>query len=113
MHVTVDGGVTWADVTPPSLAPWTKVSVLEASPFRRGDRVRGDQHAPRRRPPPHICRTKDGGKTWAEITNGIPDGARSTPFVKTRCGRACSMPAPSAKCFVSFDDGAILAVAAA
>ena len=24
---------------------------------------------------PHIYRTHDGGKTWTQITNGIPDGA--------------------------------------
>ena len=33
IHVTTDGGATWTNVTPPSLVPWAKVSILEASHF--------------------------------------------------------------------------------
>ena len=74
IHVTTDGGKTWTDVTPPELKPWAKVSLMDASHFDartayaaintfRLDDLR-----------PHIYRTRDGGKTWTHITNGIPDG---------------------------------------
>jgi photosystem II stability/assembly factor-like uncharacterized protein len=74
IHVTVDGGRTWKNVTPPELKPWAKVSLVDASHFEvltayaaintlRLDDLR-----------PHIYRTRDGGKTWTEIVSGIPAG---------------------------------------
>ena len=75
IHVTADGGLTWKNVTPPSVGPVGKVSMIDAGRFApltayaavntlRLDDLR-----------PHIYRTHDGGKTWTEIVNGIPDGA--------------------------------------
>ena len=43
---------------------------------------------------PHLFRTHDGGKTWTEIDNGIPDGAATSPSAKIRSTKACSMLAP-------------------
>ncbi len=73
IHVTIDGGKSWNDVTPKDLLPWAKVSIIEASHFDpleayaaintfRLDDLRA-----------HILRTRDGGKTWTHITSGIPD----------------------------------------
>jgi photosystem II stability/assembly factor-like uncharacterized protein len=74
IQLTRDGGRHWQDVTPPALTPWSKVSVMEASHFDRAtayaavNRFRlDDLH-------PHIYRTRDFGKSWQEITRGIPDG---------------------------------------
>ncbi len=73
IHLTRDGGKTWANVTPPELTPWSKVAQLEASRFDNQsayaavNRFRlDDLHA-------YIYRTHDGGKTWKKITNGLPD----------------------------------------
>ena len=73
IHLTRDGGKTWANVTPPGLTPWSKVAQLEASHFDNQsayaaiNRFRlDDLHA-------YIYRTHDGGKTWKKITNGLPD----------------------------------------
>ena len=74
IHVTVDGGKVWKNVTPPGLTPWAKVSLMDASHFDalaayaaintlRLDDLR-----------PHIYRTRDAGRTWTEIINGIPAG---------------------------------------
>ena len=72
IHVTHDGGRTWRDVTPSGLAPWSKISIIDAGHFDtltayaavntfRLDDLR-----------PHIYRTRDGGKSWTEITTGLP-----------------------------------------
>lgn len=73
IHITKDGGKTWTDVTPPALTSWSKISLMDAShtdkltAYAAVNRIRlDDMH-------PHIYRTKDGGKTWKEITNGLPD----------------------------------------
>ena len=55
------------------LTPWQKVSVIEAShsdpqtAYAAINTLRLDDLRP------HIYRTHDGGKTWTEIINGIPD----------------------------------------
>ena len=72
VHVTRDGGRSWADVTPPALRPWDKVSNLEAGHFADGtayaaiNAIRLDDMRP------HIYRTRDGGKRWTRVVNGLP-----------------------------------------
>jgi len=72
IQVTRDGGKTWKNVTPASLQPFQKVSIIEAGHFDAQTAYAAintlrldDLH-------PHILRTHDGGKTWTEIVNGIP-----------------------------------------
>jgi photosystem II stability/assembly factor-like uncharacterized protein len=72
IQVTHDGGAQWKNVTPETLMPFQKVSIIEASHFDPQTAYAAintlrldDLH-------PHILRTHDGGKRWAEIVNGIP-----------------------------------------
>ncbi len=73
IHVTRDGGKNWANVTPPEITPWSKISLMDASHFDTDtayaavNRIRCDDMKP------HIYRTHDGGKTWKEIVKGLPD----------------------------------------
>jgi photosystem II stability/assembly factor-like uncharacterized protein len=85
IHITRNGGTTWQNVTPPALGSWAKVSLIDAGRFDdqtayaavntfRLDDLR-----------PHIYRTHDGGATWKEIVNGLPNGGivntvREDPF---------------------------------
>jgi len=104
LHVTTDGGKNWSNVTPPSLQPWAKVSILEASHYDRNeayaaiDTMRLDDWRP------HLLRTRDGGKTWSEIVDGITGGTmrviREDP--KTR---GLLFAGSEQAVFVSFDDG--------
>jgi photosystem II stability/assembly factor-like uncharacterized protein len=105
IHRTADGGKTWVDVTPPALTPWSKVSMLEASPhddltaFAAINRLRLDDLKP------HVFRTHDGGRTWTEIVNGLPGGpvnaVREDPVKK-----GLLYAATERMVCVSFDDGA-------
>ena len=114
IHVTRDGGKTWSNVTPPELKPWMKVSLMDASHFDANDR------ATRRSTPsgwttcePHIYRTRDGGKTWTHITNGIPDGGVINVVREDPKRRGLLFAGSEQAVYVSFDDGGALAVAAA
>jgi photosystem II stability/assembly factor-like uncharacterized protein len=105
LHVTADGGKTWTNVTPPSLVPWAKLSVLEASHFDaqtayaaintfRLDDLR-----------PHILRTRDGGKSWAEVVNGIPAGGIINVIREDPKTRGLLFAGSENEVYVSFDDG--------
>ncbi len=105
IHVTVDGGLHWKDVTPPLLKPWMKVSILEAGHFDvqtayaaintlRLDDLR-----------PHILRTHDGGKTWTEIITGIPDGAPVDAVREDPKRKGLLFAGSERQVYVSFDDG--------
>jgi photosystem II stability/assembly factor-like uncharacterized protein len=71
VHLSVDGGKTWKDVTPPSLASWDKISQIDAGHFDKAtayisvNAMRKDDQRP------HIYRTSDSGATWKEIVNGM------------------------------------------
>lgn len=73
IHVTRNGGKTWSNVTPPAITSWSKVSLMEASHYDANtayaavNRIRLDDMKA------HIYKTTDGGKTWKEITSGLPD----------------------------------------
>jgi hypothetical protein len=105
IHVTQDGGKTWTNVTPPGLVPWSKVSVMDAghsdtlTAYAAINTIRLDDLKP------HIYRTHDGGKTWTQITAGIPDGG-TVNVVREDPGRPGLLFAGTEQTvYVSFDDG--------
>lgn len=104
IHVTKDGGKTWKNVTPPQVTSWSKVSLMDAShndvntAYAAVNRIRCDDMKP------HIYKTTDGGKTWKEIVNGLPDDPINV--VKEDPVRKGLLFAGSEKAvYVSFDDG--------
>ena len=70
--LTGDEGVHWRNVTPPQLTPWSKVGIVDASPFDAAtatiavDRHRLDDNRP------YIYRTHDRGKHWKLVVDGLP-----------------------------------------
>ncbi len=72
LWLTTDEGSHWQNVTPWGLSPWSKIGIVDASHFGAAvayiavDRHRVDDNHP------YIYRTRDFGKHWTPITNGIP-----------------------------------------
>jgi photosystem II stability/assembly factor-like uncharacterized protein len=74
VQITRDGGKTWTNVTRniPNLLPWGTISNIEASRYNAGTAYfTVDGHQVNNRDP-WIYKTTDYGKTWKQITNGIP-----------------------------------------
>jgi len=59
------------------MKPWSKVSIIEASHFDAGTAYAAINSFRLDDLRAHIYRTRDYGKTWTEITKGIPDGGAS------------------------------------
>lgn len=73
VQITRDGGKTWTNVTTniPNLPPWGTVSNIEPSRYEAGTAyITVDFHQVNNRDP-FVYKTKDYGKTWKAITNGI------------------------------------------
>ena len=83
IHVTVDGGVTWANVTPPNLPQFSRINSIEASPHD----ARSAYAAVTR------YQSDDRGRPWAR---GSAPTTASASSAKIRCGAACCLPAPKA-----------------
>ena len=74
VQVTRDGGKNWTNVTKniPNLPRWGTVSNIEPSRYEAGAAyLTVDLHQVNNRDP-FIFKTRDYGKTWKAITNGIP-----------------------------------------
>src|SRR6202008_4742449 len=54
---------------------------------------------------PHLFRTHDGGKTWTEIDNGIPDGAATSAIREDPKRKGLLYAGTETQVYVSFDDG--------
>jgi photosystem II stability/assembly factor-like uncharacterized protein len=72
VQLTRDAGRSWQVITPPGVAPWSKISRIDVSAQARGtayvavDNHRQDEYAP------HVYRTRDYGASWTDISAGLP-----------------------------------------
>ena len=105
VHVTRDGGKTWANVTPKDMPAFGRVSQIDASAFNSGG-----AYVSVRRPlmddkAPYIFKTADFGKTWTKIVTGI----RADDYVHTvredPWWRGLLYAAAQHGVYASYDDG--------
>ena len=74
VHLTRDGGATWANVTPKGM-PETLVNAIEVSPHDPATAYIATTRYKFNDYTPAIYKTKDYGRTWTNISKGIPYGA--------------------------------------
>jgi photosystem II stability/assembly factor-like uncharacterized protein len=105
IQVTTNGGQTWRTVTPPQIKPWTRIFNIEAghfdtlTAFAAANTMRIDDWNP------HFWRTRDGGKTWIEINNGIAPGWVSNSIREDPKQKGLLYAATDTQVWVSFDEG--------
>ncbi|HJT30011.1 MAG TPA: hypothetical protein VJ784_21520 [Pyrinomonadaceae bacterium] len=105
IHLTKDDGKTWQNVTPPALTSWSKVVMIEASHFDVNEAYAAVERHQLADYEPHIYRTLDSGKTWTEITHGLPAGAYVQTVKEDPHRRGLLFTGTERSVFVSFDDG--------
>ncbi|MGA6959028.1 MAG: hypothetical protein WBY38_06455 [Candidatus Acidiferrales bacterium] len=105
IQLTRDDGAHWSNVTPPDVAEWSQISLIEASPHDAGvayaavDRHQVDDFSP------YIYRTRDGGKTWQKIVADLPAGAYVHAVREDIQRKGLLFAGTELGVFVSFDDG--------
>lgn len=106
VHVSRDGGKNWNDVTPAGAGKLMMWNCIDADPFKKGaayivgTKYKMDDFKP------YIFKTEDYGKTWKEITNGIPamHFARAIRADKKRAGLLYA--GTEYGMYISYNDGA-------
>ena len=105
IHVSRDAGATWANVTPKELAPFTRISLIEASPHQPGTAFVAANRYQLDDLRPYLWRTDDYGKTWRRIDAGIAP-TQFTRAVREDPERADLLYAGTERgVWVSFDGG--------
>jgi photosystem II stability/assembly factor-like uncharacterized protein len=103
--VTRDDGKNWKDITPPAMTAWSKVSQIEASHFDPETAYASvDRHRIADNKP-YIYRTHDGGKTWQNVVNGIPEGAYVNSVKEDTKVKGLLFACTEVRVYVSFNDG--------
>jgi len=105
IHATNDDGKTWRNVTPSGVTSWSKVTMIEASHFDAGEAYAAVERHQLEDYEPHLYRTRDGGKSWTEITNGLPRGVYVQTIKEDPHRRGLLFTGTERAVFVSFDDG--------
>jgi photosystem II stability/assembly factor-like uncharacterized protein len=107
IQVTPDDGQTWQNVTPPALTSWSKVTMIDASHSDPDEAYAAVERHQLEDYEPYIYRTRDGGKTWQKITNGLPAGVYVQTVKEDTARRGLLFAGTELGVYVSFDDGDI------
>ncbi len=107
VHLTVDGGKTWSNVTPkaPEMPEWIQINSIEASPhdaqkaYFAATMYKHDDFRP------YLYRTADGGKSWKKIVNGIAGDAFTRVVREDPRVAGLLYAGTETGMYVSFDDG--------
>src|SRR5258706_200046 len=105
IHISRDGGKNWTNVTPKGIPEWSLVSLIEASPHEAGTAFAAIDTHKLDDLRPYLFKTTDFGKTWAKITNGIPDGAYTHAVREDPVRKNLLYAGTETGIYISFDGG--------
>jgi photosystem II stability/assembly factor-like uncharacterized protein/DNA-binding FrmR family transcriptional regulator len=105
VHVSQAGGGQWQNVTPKEMPEWSLISIIEPSHFDAAtayivvDRHKFDDFKP------FIYRTRDMGRTWSLIVNGIPEGSYARSVREDPAQKGLLFAGTETGVYFSVDDG--------
>ncbi|HKB64325.1 MAG TPA: hypothetical protein VKC61_00625 [Pyrinomonadaceae bacterium] len=105
VQLTRNDGLTWSEVTPAGLPPWSMMSLIDASPHDAGGAFAAIDRHQMDDIEPHLYRTHDFGKTWTTITSGIPANAYVHAVREDPIRKGLLFAGTEQGVYVSFNDG--------
>ena len=105
IQITRDGGANWENVSPAGLTAFSQISMLEASHFDAATAYAAVDRHEENDFRAHFYRTRDSGKTWQEISAGIPDGDFARVVREDPVRKGLLYAGTENAAYVSFDDG--------
>lgn len=106
LHITRDAGKNWEKLAVPGLPEWTMINSVDFDPFVKGGAYMAATSYKSGDYRPYLFKTKDYGKTWTKITDGIDPG-HFTRVVRADLKRPGLLYAGTESgMYISFDDGA-------
>jgi photosystem II stability/assembly factor-like uncharacterized protein len=105
IQLTRDDGKNWTNVTPKGFPEWAMISLIEPSPFEAGMAYAAIDAHKLDNPKPYIFKTTDFGKTWSQITTGLPDGSYVHAVREDPLRKGLLYAGTETGIWVSFDDG--------
>jgi photosystem II stability/assembly factor-like uncharacterized protein len=106
VHVSRDAGASWTNVTPKGMPEWAMVSIVEASPHHDGTAYVAVTNYKNNDHRPYLYRTRDFGRTWTEIVDGIPSNDFTRVIREDPARKGLLYAGTERGIYVSFDDGA-------
>ena len=106
VHLSKNGGKDWENVTPPDMPEWMMINSIDPDPFTPGGAYIAGTRYKLGDYQPYLYTTKDYGKSWTLIVEGIP-AEQFTRVVRADPKRKGLLYAGTESgMFISFDDGA-------
>ncbi|HDR67652.1 MAG TPA: glycosyl hydrolase, partial [Bacteroidaceae bacterium] len=105
VHVTMDAGKNWKNITPKRMPEWSLISMIETSTFDKAsaylavDRHELDDFSP------YIYKTEDFGETWKSISSGLPSNTFVRVVREDPKRKGLLYAGTETGVFVSFNDG--------
>jgi photosystem II stability/assembly factor-like uncharacterized protein len=105
IQMTTNDGRSWQNVTPPAVTAWSRVTTIEASHTDINEAYASVDRHQLEDFDPHIYRTRDAGKSWQEMTAGLPAGVYVHVVKEDPERRGLLFAGTERGAFISFNDG--------
>lgn len=105
VHISMNGGEIWKEITPKDLPEWALISTIEASShdpavaYIAATRYKLDDNRP------FLYKTENYGHTWTDISAGIPDHDYTRVIREDNARPGLLYVGTETGVYVSFDDG--------
>ena len=105
IHISKNSGESWDDVTPQNAPKYMMWNSVEPDPFVKGGLYVAGTLYKSGDFKPYLYKTKDYGKTWKKIVNGIPENFFTRVLRADPNRKELLYAGTESGVFISFDDG--------